>query len=97
MNQHYLMRILQSPIVSEKSTTVADNHKQFVFKVLNAATKRQIKASVELMFNVQVDSVNVLNIKGKTKRFGRFVGKRSDWKKAYVTLKPGFDIDLSTA
>ncbi len=97
MNRHYLMRILQSPIVSEKSTTVADKHKQFVFEVVETATKRQIKAAVEVMFNVKVDWVNVLNVKGKTKRFGKFTGKRSDWKKAYVKLKPGFDIDLSAA
>lgn len=95
MNQQYLATVITSPVVSEKSTVAADSLKQFVFKVLKAATKPEIKRAVEKMFNVEVDAVQVANVKGKTKRFGRTLGKRSDWKKAYVKLKPGFDIDFT--
>ncbi|MDD5034794.1 MAG: 50S ribosomal protein L23 [Methylococcaceae bacterium] len=97
MKQQELIRVLQAPVISEKSSLLAEQEKQFVFKVKKTATKKNIKQAVELMFNVKVDSVHVLNVKGKTKRFGRFVGSRSDWKKAYIKLKPGFDIDLSVA
>jgi large subunit ribosomal protein L23 len=89
--------ILLAPIVSEKSSIAADVDKRFVFKVQKVATKKQIKSAVELMFNVEVDSVQVLNVKGKVKRFGRALGKRSDWKKAYVKLKEGHDIDFARA
>lgn len=92
-----LMQVLQSPVVSEKSSIAADSSNRFVFKVQKSATKPQIKKAVELMFDVKVESVQVLNVKGKSKRFGRFMGKRSDWKKAYVKLKSGFDIDFSAA
>lgn len=94
MNQERLMKVLLVPHVSEKASTVADKHKQFVFKVMPDATKSEIKGAVELMFNVQVESVRVLNGKGKTKRFSATNGKRSDFRKAYVGLKPGFDIDF---
>ncbi len=97
MKQQDLMRILQAPVISEKSTLAAEHDKRFVFRVKKTANKDQIKRAVELMFNVKVDSVHVLNVKGKIKRFGRFMGERSDWKKAYVKLKPGFDIELSAA
>lgn len=97
MRQQELFKILQAPVISEKSTLVADKHNNFVFKVKKTATKNSIKKAVEKMFNVQVDSVHVLNVKGKTKRFGKFTGSRSDWKKAYIKLKPGFNIDLSVA
>ncbi len=97
MNQIGMMRVLQAPIISEKSTSLADREKRFVFRVLRSASKAQVKKAVELMFNVEVDSVHVLNVKGKKRRFGRFVGERSDWKKAYVKLKPGHDIDLAVA
>jgi len=97
LNNYVLAGILQAPIISEKSTYAADKNKQFVFKVLKTATKKQVKSAVEVMFNVEVDSVNVLNVKGKQKRFGRSLGQRSDWKKAYVKLKPGYDIELSAA
>jgi len=97
MKQQDLVRVLQAPVVSEKSTLLADQQNKYVFKVKKTATKKNIKQAVETMFNVQVDSVNVLNVKGKTKRFGRFMGSRSDWKKAYIKLKPGFNIDLSVA
>lgn len=97
MNDLDLMRVLKSPVVSEKSTLAADKDNRFVFKVQKNATKGDIKGAVELMFSVKVDSVQVLNMKGKSKRFGRSMGKRADWKKAYVKLKPGFDIEFSAA
>ena len=92
-----LASILKAPVISEKSTNVAESDRRFVFKVGKQATKLQVKNAVELMFDVEVDSVNVLNMKGKQKRFGKTMGKRSDWKKAYVKLKPGHDIDFSAA
>ncbi len=92
-----LASILTAPIVSEKSAIVADTSNQFVFKVAKTATKLQIKNAVELMFDVKVESVHVLNVKGKIKRFGRTLGKRSDWKKAYVKLQSGYNIELATA
>ncbi len=92
-----LASVLLSPIVSEKSTIAAEDNNRFVFKVQKVATKLEIKKAVETMFNVEVDSVQVLNVKGKVKRFGRSLGKRSDWKKAYVKLKSGHDIDFASA
>jgi large subunit ribosomal protein L23 len=92
-----LASVLVAPIISEKSSIAADVDKRFVFKVQNKATKKQIKDAVELMFNVEVDAVQVLNVKGKVKRFGRALGKRSDWKKAYVKLKEGHEIDFARA
>jgi len=92
-----LASILYAPIISEKSSNVADQNNQFVFKVQKTATKLQIKKAVELMFGVKVESVRVLNVKGKIKRFGRALGKRSDWKKAYVKLQSGHNIELATA
>lgn len=92
-----LASILQAPIISEKSSNAADHSNQFVFKVKKSATKLQIKHAVELMFKVEVASVRVLNVKGKIKRFGRSLGKRSDWKKAYVKLQSGHSIELATA
>lgn len=95
MNRERLMKILLRPHVSEKSAVVADVHRQFVFRVLDNASKPEIKQAVEKMFEVEVDHVQVANVKGKTKRFGATPGKRISWKKAYVTLKPGFDIELA--
>ena len=80
--------------MSEKSTRLADAHRQFVFKVARDARKPEIKRAVELMFKVEVERVQVLNVKGKRKGFGRVRGRRPDWKKAYVSLKPGHDIDF---
>ena len=97
MNQEQLMNVLLEPRVTEKSTIAAELNNQFTFKVRKDADKQDIKAAVELMFNVEVDSVKVLNVKGKQKRFGQRLGQRSDWKKAYVKLKPGFDIDFMGA
>ncbi|TPQ25190.1 50S ribosomal protein L23 [Methylomonas koyamae] len=92
-----LANVLYAPIISEKSSNAADQNNQFVFKVQKTATKLQIKKAVELMFDVKVESVRVLNVKGKIKRFGRALGKRSDWKKAYVKLQSGHNIELATA
>ncbi len=87
--------VIRAPHVSEKATRAADKHRQIVFEVRVDATKPLIKRAVEKMFNVQVDSVTVLNVKGKRKQTGRFAGRRPDWKKAYVRLKPGQDIDFT--
>ncbi len=90
-----LYNVLISPIVTEKSNNSAEKYQQVVFKVLKQASKPEIKAAFELAFNAQVDSVRVLNVHGKAKRFGRFNGRRDNWKKAYISLKPGQDFDLS--
>lgn len=97
IQQIKLAGILAAPVVSEKSAIVADTSNQYVFRVAKGANKLQIKNAVELMFDVKVDSVRVLNVKGKIKRFGRTLGKRSDWKKAYVKLQSGHNIELATA
>lgn len=97
MNQLELMRVLVAPVISEKSTRLAESENRFVFKVRKEATKPQVKKAVELMFGVEVESVRLLNMKGKIKRFGRILGKRPGWKKAYVRLKPGYQIDLSAS
>lgn len=97
MSTQNFFQVLRAPVISEKSTIAAEKDKQFVFKVVMNATKGQIKKAVETMFDVEVDSVRVLNVKGKNKRFGRTIGKRSDWKKAYVKLKAGHDIDFTAS
>lgn len=97
LQKNKLANVLLAPVVSEKSTIAAEESNHFVFKVQKIATKLEIKKAVELMFDVEVDSVQVLNVKGKVKRFGRALGKRSDWKKAYVKLKAGHDIDFASA
>jgi large subunit ribosomal protein L23 len=96
-NEVKLASILEAPIISEKSTNVGDQSNQYVFKVKKSATKLEVKKAVELMFKVEVVSVRVLNVKGKIKRFGRSLGKRSDWKKAYVKLQSGHSIEFATA
>jgi large subunit ribosomal protein L23 len=90
-----LAQVLVAPIVSEKATRVADKHNQVLFKVLRNATKPEIKAAVELMFKVEVASVQTVNQMGKTKRFGRMIGRRDHVKKAYVCLKPGQELNFS--
>ncbi len=95
MNQERLLQILLAPQISEKATYVADKNEQVVFFVASDATKPEIKAAVELMFKVQVESVQVAVQKGKTKKFGRFSGRRSDAKKAFVCLKPGQEINFT--
>ncbi len=90
-----LMQVLVAPIVSEKATQVAEKTNAVTFKVLQDATKLEIKAAVELMFKVEVKGVSVVNTKGKTKRFGRSVGRRDNVRKAYVMLKPGQELNPS--
>jgi len=94
MNEERLATVLLEPRVTEKSTMVGEKYNQFVFKVLKNANKLEIKHAVEKMFDVKVDAVRVCNVVGKQKRFQRTLGRRSDWKKAYVTLKEGSDIDF---
>jgi large subunit ribosomal protein L23 len=97
MNQERLTRIILGPVISEKATLVGEARKQVVFEVLPDATKAEIKAAVELLFKdqkVQVGAVNVLNVKGKEKRHGRFVGRRKSTKKAYVSLVGDGDINF---
>ena len=90
-----LAQILVAPIVSEKSTMISDKHNQVLFQVLRDATKPEIKAAVELMFKVEVESVQTVVQKGKVKRFGRSVGRRDHVKKAYVSLKAGQELNFS--
>ncbi len=97
MNQERLMKVLVGPIVSEKSTMMAEKNEQVAFRVLQDATKPEIKAAVELLFKVQVESVQVLNQAGKTKRFGRHTGRRRNTRKAYVSLAPGQEINFVEA
>jgi large subunit ribosomal protein L23 len=94
MNNERLMKVLLAPIVSEKTARSADLAGQYGFRVMTDANKREIARAVELMFDVKVDQVQVLNVKGKEKRFGKRLGKRNDWRKAYVRLKPCQDIDF---
>tara|TARA_R110000868_G_scaffold318028_1_gene578849 strand:- start:50984 stop:51289 length:306 start_codon:yes stop_codon:yes gene_type:complete len=89
-----LANVLLAPHVSEKSSMVADKARQFVFKVAKDANKHDVKAAVEKMFSVEVTNVNISNVKGKTRVFRQKQGKRSDWKKAYVSLKEGHEIDF---
>ena len=90
-----LLKVLVAPIVSEKATAAAEERGQVLFKVVRDATKPEIKAAVELLFKVEVESVNVLNQKGKTKRFGGRTGRRDHAKKAYVALKEGQELNFS--
>ena len=94
-NEGRLMQVLVAPIVSEKATMVAEKSNAVTFKVLQDATKHEIKAAVELMFKVEVKGVSVVNIKGKTKRFGKSIGRRDNIRKAYVRLMEGQELNLS--
>lgn len=94
MNQQRLMQVLLAPQISEKATYVADKNEQIIFRVASDATKPEVKAAVELLFKVVVDSVQVSNVKGKKKRSGRHMGRRSGWKKAYVCLQAGQEINF---
>ncbi len=95
MNQERVMQVLLAPHVSEKSTLAADQANQVVFRVALDATKPEIRKAVETLFKVSVENVTVVRSQGKRKRFGRLQGRRSDWKKAYVRLAPGSDIDFT--
>jgi len=88
------MQVLLAPQISEKATFIGDKYQQIIFRVVPDATKPEIKSAVELLFKVAVDSVNIANVKGKKKRFGRMMGRRKGWKKAYVCLKPGQEINF---
>jgi len=94
MNFERLHQIILAPVISEKATRVAEKRNQAVFKVARDAKKPEIREAVEKLFSVKVTDVTTLNVKGKTKRFGQSVGKRADWKKAYVTLAEGQEIDF---
>jgi len=94
MNSERLTKIILGPVVAEKATRVAENHNQVVLKVLPDANKLEIKKAVEQLFETKVESVTTTNVKGKSKRTGQIMGKRSDWKKAYVTLAEGSDINF---
>jgi large subunit ribosomal protein L23 len=90
-----LMNVVLAPVVSEKSTFVADKNRQYVFRVADRATKPEVKAAIELMFKTKVDSVTMLNVKGKERRFGRTIGRKRNWKKAYVRLAAGQEINFA--
>ncbi|ACQ91731.1 MAG: 50S ribosomal protein L23 [Tolumonas sp.] len=94
IREERLLKVLKAPHISEKSTMVAEKLNTIVFKVATDATKAEIKAAVEKLFEVKVEAVRTLNVVGKTKRTGSRMGRRSDWKKAYVTLVEGQDIDF---
>lgn len=95
MNAERLLQVILAPVVTEKATYVAEKNQQIAFRVAPDATKSEIKAAIELLFKVEVESVQVLNQKGKEKRFGRFMGRRRSVRKAYVSLKPGQELDFS--
>lgn len=95
LNQEKLMGVLLGPHVSEKATRVGDAHRQVVFRVRRDASKEQVRRAVEKLFEVKVESVTVVRLRGKIKRFGQRAGRRSDWKKAYVRLAPGNDIQFA--
>ncbi len=94
-NPERLATVLLAPIVSEKGTFIAEKYEQVIFRVMQDATKPEVKAAVEAMFKVEVESVQIANVGGKQKRFGRFTGRRRNWKKAYVSLKPGQEINFA--
>ena len=93
-SQERLYQVLLAPQISEKATYVAEKNEQVIFKVATSATKPEVKAAVELLFKVQVESVQISNVKGKVKRFSRGTGRRKDWKKAFVSLKSGQEINF---
>ena len=95
MKEERLLKVLLAPHVSEKSTMAAEASNTVVFKVAKDSNKAEIKAAVEKLFEVEVEGVRTVNVKGKTKRHGASFGKRKDWKKAYVVLKEGQDIDFA--
>ncbi|MDQ6619036.1 MAG: 50S ribosomal protein L23 [Pseudomonadota bacterium] len=95
-NSERLATVLLAPVVSEKGTFIAEKHEQVIFRVVQDATKPEVKAAVEAMFKVEVKSVQIANVGGKQKRFGRFNGRRRNWKKAYVSLQPGQEINFAS-
>ncbi|BFM19555.1 MULTISPECIES: 50S ribosomal protein L23 [Gilvimarinus] len=97
MNQERIYKVLLGPVVSEKAAAAGETGNQVVFKVASDATKLEVKAAVQALFDTKVEQVRILNVKGKTKRTRYGLGKRSDWKKAYVRLEQGQDIDFAVA
>ena len=97
MSESRLLKVLVAPLVSEKTARIAERDRQYVFKVVGDATKPEIRQAVEMLFSVKVTGVQVANMPGKAKRFGQTIGKRSDWKKAFVTLAEGNDINFMGA
>ncbi|MGZ8256183.1 MAG: 50S ribosomal protein L23 [Gallionella sp.] len=96
-SEERLMKVLVAPIISEKATFVAEKNEQVIFQVATDADKHEVKAAVEMMFKVSVNSVQIANVKGKVKRTGRFVGRRNNWKKAYVCLAAGQEINFAAS
>lgn len=97
-NQEYLMQVILAPQISEKATHIAEKHNQVIFRVIKDATRAEIKAAVELMWknqNIEIENIRVTNVKGKQKRFGKYFGRRPDWKKAYVSLKTDQEINFA--
>ena len=94
MNQERLLKVILGPVVSEKATLAADANGQYVFRVVPDANKLEVGKAVETLFDVKIDRVQILNVKGKQKRLGRRIGKRKDWRKAYVRLQAGQNIDF---
>jgi len=92
--QERLMQVILAPQISEKATMVADKYQQVVLRVVGSATKPEVKAAVEMLFKVEVAGVQIANVKGKQKRSGKMQGRRKDWKKAYVSLKPGQELNF---
>jgi large subunit ribosomal protein L23 len=97
INEERLLNILMAPQISEKATYVAEKNEQVIFRVVSDATKPEVKAAVELLFKVTVESVQISVVKGKQKRFGKFSGRRSDWKKAFVCLASGQEINFASS
>mgnify|MGYP000911020028 CR=1 FL=1 len=95
LRQERLLQVLLAPQISEKATYIADKNEQVVFRVVSDATKPEVKAAVESLFSVKVKSVQIANVKGKVKRFGRTMGQRKGWKKAFVCLQPGQEINFA--
>lgn len=95
LQQERLLQVLLAPQISEKATYIADKNEQVVFRVASDATKPEVKAAVEALFEVKVKSVQIANVKGKEKRFGRIMGRRKTWKKAFVCLQPGQEINFA--
>lgn len=94
MNRERMMKVLRAPRITEKTARIGDTNRQYVFEVVCDAQKPEIKEAVEALFGVEVSAVRTTNMKGKSKRFGRMMGRRNDWKKAYVTLREGHEIDF---
>ena len=94
MNKERLLQVLVAPVISEKSTMAADQARQYVFKVVPDATKPEVRKAIEMLFDVKVEQVRMVNIKGKSKRFGAVMGRRNGVRKAYVRLAEGADIDF---